>query len=154
MKNFKKFAIESYTKAGYLDERGCSVEYLDENLKSQLWNRVGKPLWNRVGQPASNAFTRSWVGDTGAELTGNENLKPSTPFTKGYDKTIETINQNSTKKNDQGQFMGRTGKAEKFKKALEIGSNFVPWEKVPGTIWNITKAIGGGLLGGGMQNKF
>tara|TARA_B100001250_G_scaffold406258_1_gene424996 strand:+ start:706 stop:1179 length:474 start_codon:yes stop_codon:yes gene_type:complete len=157
MKNFKEFAIESYVKAGYLDERGCSVEYLDENWRGQLWNKVGKPIataaWNRVGRPVSNALTRQYTGEIGSELSGNENLKPSTPFTKGYDKAINTINQNSTKKNDQGQTLGRTGNS-KFKKALELGSNFVPWEKVPGTIWNITKAIGGGLLGGGMQNKF
>ena len=149
MKNFKKFAIESYTKAGYLDEKGCSVEYLDENWKSMLWNRIG--------QPASNAFTRSFVGDMGSGLTGNENLKPSTPFTKGYDKTIKTINQTSTKKNEQGQTLGRTGNS-KFKRALEVGSNFVPWEKVPGALWKyagkpaleLTKAVAGGILGGGM----
>ena len=147
MKNFKEFAIESYTRAGYIDERGCPVEYLDENLKTQLWNRVGKPLWNRVGKPASDAYWRSWAGDTASELTGNENLKPSTPFTKGYDKTIDTINQKSTKKNEQGQTLGRTGNS-KFKRVLEVGSNFVPWEKVPGTLWNITKAIGGLVTAG------
>tara|TARA_B100000427_G_scaffold277560_1_gene246956 strand:- start:303 stop:764 length:462 start_codon:yes stop_codon:yes gene_type:complete len=153
MKNFKEFAIESYTRAGYIDERGCSVEYLDENWKSQLWNKVGKP--------ASDAYWRSFAGDTAAELTGNDNFKPSTPFTKGYDKSIDTINQNSTKKNKEGQTLGRTGNS-KFKRALEIGSNFVPWEKIPGGVWKygvkpaweITKAIGGAVLGGGMSNKF
>ena len=139
MKNFKEFVIESYVKAGYLDERGCPVEYLDENVASGLWNTIGRP--------ASNAFTRSFVGDMGSELTGNKNLKPSTPILKGYDKAINTINQKTTKKNDQGQLMGRSG-GSKFKRALEVGSNFVPWEKVPGALWSLTKGIAGTVLGG------
>ena len=152
MKNFKEFVIESYVKAGYLDERGCPVEYLDENfLKTQFWNKVGKPVataaWNRVGRPASNALSRQWAGEIGSELTGNKNLKPSTPILKGYDKAINTINQKTTKKNDQGQLMGRSGSSN-FKTALGIGSNFIPWEKVPGALWSITKGIAGTVLGG------